>query len=147
MWPKSNVVFYRSDHHSQTELLLKMEFFIYMEKKATPCNIYFICKDISKIVGMFSKTFPWNIYSVYLVCVHPIVIKKKKLCEELKSKSQVSMCSFTVINSLVIQVSGQTEWRIKCMEVAACAGADSEGHRRGSVWEHWVVRGTSTKLN
>lgn len=109
MWPKSNVVFYRSDHHSQTELLLKMEFFIYMEKKATPCNIYFICKDISKIVGMFSKTFPWNIYSVYLVCVHPIVIKKKKLCEELKSKSQVSMCSFTVINSLVIQVSGQTE--------------------------------------
>lgn len=36
MCPKSNVVFYRSGHHRQTELLLIMIFFSYMEKKSRP---------------------------------------------------------------------------------------------------------------
>lgn len=47
-----------------------------MEKKATACKVFIISKDISKIVGMFSKTFTQNIYSAYLVCAHPFVIKK-----------------------------------------------------------------------
>lgn len=34
------------------------------------------------------------------------------------------MCGVTVINSLVIQACGQTEWRIKSVEVAAFGGAD-----------------------
>lgn len=44
------------------------------EIKATACKEYFICRDISKIVIMFSKTFPQNMYFAYLVCAHPIVI-------------------------------------------------------------------------
>lgn len=47
-----------------------------MEKKATACKVLITAKDISKIVGMFSKTFPQNKYSAYLVCAHPFVIKK-----------------------------------------------------------------------
>lgn len=83
MCPKSNVVFYRWDHHRQTGLLLIMIFFSYMEKKNRPQHKeykehkeYFICRDTGKIVIMFSETFPQNIYVAYLVCAHPIVTKK-----------------------------------------------------------------------
>lgn len=78
MFPKKNVVFYRSDHHRQTTLLLKIIIFSYIgEKKPQHVKNILSVEILVKLSLCFSGIF-LRIYIAYLVCVHPSVMKKKK---------------------------------------------------------------------